>query len=162
MFGIDRIYFMWWSFSINFTTNSSIFGMEKGSLVGTFWMRRCRLFYQTSGQFLHKFVVLSVYFKSTWGRLRLNSFLGRSNSARIVILVKITTKVEAHSSLRRNRNADHKVRGICETYEIPLYCLTCWKVVLSVLVCRVLPVVYIYNISWLEILLLNNGELYNA
>ena len=140
-------------------------------------MGSCRLFYKIPGLFLHNFVVLSVYFKIIQGRLILNLFLGRSNFAKIVILVKIpilrkifcpgekqmlnflkiaansrrivvhSSKAGAHRSLIKNRNADHKVRSIYGTYEIPLYCLTNPKVILSVSICRVSTIVYTHKIS---------------
>jgi len=148
--------------------------------MGTFWARLYRLFYKIPDQFLRKIIVLSVYFKITRGRLLLSSFLGRSNSTKIMIFVKITTfrkifsfyssenqlsnflkiaansqravvlssKLEADRSLIRIRNADHKVMGICGTYEIPLYCITRWKVVLSVPISRVPMVVYILKVKF--------------
>jgi len=76
--------------------------------------------------------------------------------------VLLSSKARAHKLLISERNQGHKVRVICRTYEISLYCLARPKVVLSVSVYRVPTVVYTYKVSWLETLLLNNGEIYNV
>ncbi len=68
----------------------------------------------------------------------------------------------AHKSLINERNPDHKIEGISRTYEILPYCLIRPKVVLSVSVYRVYMVVYIYKISELKLLLLEDSEIYNV
>ena len=50
-----------------------------GHFFGYFRIKFCRPFYKTPNQFLHNFVVLTVYCKTTRARTLLNSFFGRSN-----------------------------------------------------------------------------------
>jgi hypothetical protein len=76
--------------------------------------------------------------------------------------VVLSSKAETHRSLIPERSPSHKVEGISRTYEIPLYCLTRPKMVLSVPVCRVHTIVYTYKISELKRLLLKNSKIYNV
>jgi hypothetical protein len=82
----------------------------------------------------------------------------RNNSQGSLVL---SSKAGAHRSVISERSPSHKIEGISRTYEIPLYCLTCPNVVLSVPVCREYTIVYTYKISELKLLLLKDSEIYN-
>lgn len=127
--------------------------------IGSIWLAYWSWSFQyleNGTKFLNGFLK---YFSSTCLYQTIWALKIAANSSRVVVL---TSKAGAHKFLLNSKNLDYKIEGKSSIYEIPVYCLTYRKMILTMPICRVYLVVYIHKISRWKTLLLKNYEIYNV